>query len=565
MKNIELLAILAFALFLVACGGGSKDVNSMESRSLLPAPILYALHDSTLVIIDEQDLGCDINLYIKESTLEKIVYLGKLREFLNSSVDPSILYQYSCDKLDIQSSRSRTSHLPLLSYLNVNSSSEVLSIEDFDNNNVYEVLGSLGESGKLPNLSFELSGLGNLLTPCGAGRLGCRIGRDIRFADFDNDGILDAIANVYSDDSADSFIKLLWGKGSGQFEMDNTFSIPGYRGYGETVVVADLDNDGFLDIIIPQYKKTGSANLFSRNLLFRNNRNRTFTEMAIAANIVNTLENYPEGAQAVDFNEDGLIDLYLGGSLLINRGNFVFEDVTRSIGLPGSHDEGIKFFDYNLDGHFDLLIHDASEKPRLFINKNGKFAETASDVFPNEYFDSSYGVNVGDFNGDGYDDVLLGGGFGAEDLSGISIYSAPRLYLNLNGKFVRQDLISEGLGWSDLVSFGDMNNDGALDIIVRYGGIKLILNDNIPNRYVKLTVLSGGIKNQHGRTVKAKWPDGRIKALVIDGGSGYLSNQPYTLLIPNDKNENIVFDIYCSRKIITLSAKEGEYVRDCLN
>jgi hypothetical protein len=138
--------------------------------------------------------------------------------------------------------------------------------------------------------------------------------------------------------------------------------------------------------------------------------------------------------------------------------------------------------------------------------------------------------------------------------------------LNDNGQnFKRLDYPVYGNGWSDLVSFGDMNNDGAIDLITRHEGIKVYVNDDIPDNYIELTVLGNGYKNQHGRIVIAKYSETKSKAMVIDSGSGYMSNQPYELIVPNDTNRPVGFTIYCANKIVTFSANSGEITKDCMN
>ena len=52
--------------------------------------------------------------------------------------------------------------------------------------------------------------------------------------------------------------------------------------------------------------------------------------------------------------------------------------------------------------------------------------------------------------------------------------------------------------------------------------------------------------------------------MVIDGGSGYMSNQPYPLLIQNEGGQNVLFKIYCADRVIEFSASSGEFNKDCV-
>jgi len=423
-----------------------------------------------------------------------------------------------------------------------------ISIADFNNDQIDELLGTQSTANGFISLTESDLGLTNL-------RAG-RAYRDIRFADFNNDGLLDAIANVYTEDPAEGYIQLYWGMEGGKFEMDVDFAANKFQGYGETIVVADFDNDNYLDIFIPQYKT--ATREISRNLLFKNLKNKQFEEVAVTAGVAVGLQTNPEGAQAVDYNQDGLIDLYASGSLFKNNGNLNFSDVTVAVGLPGVFDEGAKFFDQNNDGVLDLIIHNPAYGPRIFLGGlNGKFTELTG-IFPSEFFAASYGINVGDVNGDSFDDILIAGGLAVGGAA-----AAPRLWLYKDGKYQSEFLIKPGLGWSDLVSFGDLDNNGSLDIVLRYGKNQILLNNDLPLKYIKLDIRSGDLKNQQGRVVKVHLPDGKVKAVVVDGGSGYMSNQPYALLVPNNFNSEIFFEIFCGNKVVKMSAYDGSYIVDC--
>lgn len=423
-----------------------------------------------------------------------------------------------------------------------------ISMADFNGDLVDDLLGSISSTSGPVALSEADLGLGDL-------RLPGRAYRDIRFADFNNDGFLDAIANVYTEDPTQGYVQLYWGDGAGKFIIDTNFSLNNYQGFGETIVVADFNNDNYLDIFIPQYKT--ATREISRNLLLKNIKNKQFEEVAVAAGVAMGAAK-PEGAQAVDYDQDGLIDLYAAGSLFKNNGNLNFSDVTALVGLPGVFDEGAKFFDQNNDGILDLIIHHPLYGPRIFLGGlNGKFTELTG-VFPSEFFKASYGINVGDVNGDSFDDILIAGGL-AQDGSN----AAPRLWLYKDGKYQSENFIEPDLGWSDLVSFGDLDNNGSLDIVLRYGGNMIFFNEQVPEKFIKIDIRGGGLKNQQGRVAKAYLPNGKIKAMVVDGGSGFMSNQPYQLLIPNNFDAPINFNIHCGNKVISLNMLNGYRTVDC--
>ena len=80
----------------------------------------------------------------------------------------------------------------------------------------------------------------------------------------------------------------------------------------------------------------------------------------------------PRGGQAVDFDEDGFVDLLFGSRLLLNNGDGTFSDGSAAANMPVLADEGLKLIDVDLDGDFDLIHHDGSTT-RLFRNGGGVF------------------------------------------------------------------------------------------------------------------------------------------------------------------------------------------------
>jgi hypothetical protein len=212
-----------------------------------------------------------------------------------------------------------------------------IAISDLNNDGCVEVLGTVNDChGNLhyhPEASIGLSGL----------RASARAYRDVRVSDFNGDSIPDLIANGYSEVSDPASTALLYfGNGHGTFSKATQSKFPTiYRGYGETIVSADFDNDGDLDVFMPNYTWYSSD---AQNYLFKNQGNGTFIEIANAAGVANRGWDWqdPEGAQALDINQDGFLDLYSGGQLFINNRNMTFTDRRQQYGLPLLvEDEGV--------------------------------------------------------------------------------------------------------------------------------------------------------------------------------------------------------------------------------
>ncbi len=142
------------------------------------------------------------------------------------------------------------------------------------------------------------------------------------------------------------------------------------RTYGFTPCVADYDNDGWLDIYV--------ANDSTPSLLFKNNRNGTFTEIGLLAGVAVDENGSSQGGMGVDagdYDRDGFLDIIKTNfsdqttSLYHNQGNGFFTDRTFQAGLSGQTSAvkwGTAFVDFDNDGQLDLLmVTGAIYPPRL--------------------------------------------------------------------------------------------------------------------------------------------------------------------------------------------------------
>lgn len=220
------------------------------------------------------------------------------------------------------------------------------------------------------------------------------------FVDFDNDGNLDVFL---CDDTAPNEYFINDGTTLTLWEGDASGApIPGGLGvyssggnYGSVWV--DYDNDGDSDLFIA---KCGGETERRKNQLFRNNGNLSFTEVSIAANMNDPLSTWSSAWG--DYDSDGDMDCFVGSSLtseahkLMRNNNGVFEDITASAGLDIFTDKGHENqpFDFNNDGYIDIF----SNGNILINDGDGTFT-----VFP---LSSPHEGAVGDFNNDGFLDIF---------------------------------------------------------------------------------------------------------------------------------------------------------------
>lgn len=300
-------------------------------------------------------------------------------------------------------------------------------------------------------------------TATAAGVLHDGWGRGAAFADFDQDGLLDIYStSVTSPDALFRQDPL----NPGTF-IDMTVAwgiVHDTRGEGGAIV-ADFDNDGDLDIYLP----CGGNSGYQRDKLFRNDINTlgTFTD-AIAAGLGGVLRNLNTtsfGASALDFDNDGDLDLFLANNmhdvpsvvyppntLLRNDGGFNFTDVSVPMGITHTGDfRHCGAADFNNDGWVDIGVSDFIGENLLYLNNGGTgFTEVHQQVgFVS--IDNNFGVMFVDLNNDGWLDIIS---------PRFRIWS--RVYLNKgNGTF--KDITADFGGTSvDVMGHncGDLDMDG---------------------------------------------------------------------------------------------------------
>lgn len=274
------------------------------------------------------------------------------------------------------------------------------------------------------------------------------------WGDIDGDGWVDLFVGTFVEDPALVPDKLLINNGG---VFSDAAQLPvAIEGQASGSVFADFDNDGDLDLYISNYRKLGvSGPAGEPSHIFRND-NGVFVDVTPGSGIEAQTSN---GRQVgvLDYNGDGLLDLFvvadaLVGSgptvLLRNLGNFVFEDATAAAGLPlDIQGLGLAIGDVTGNGWPDIFVAGGARTSEflqdnsnyMFLaNGDGTYRQLQDDVFdwgpfmtsmpPMTCEDWTSGASFGDLNRDGMLDLLVGHHFGsaAELSDGVPI----RVYIN---------------------------------------------------------------------------------------------------------------------------------------
>ena len=390
--------------------------------------------------------------------------------------------------------------------------------------------------------------------------------------DFDNDGHLDL---MISHMGIEEQLEYFHNNGDGTFtRMTEQAGLKGITG-GLNIVQVDYNNDGCIDVFIPRGAWLHDKGQVPSSLL-RNNCDGTFTDVTAQAGLLN---NYPtQTAVWADFNNDGLLDLFLGNEIVrdkvqwpadarnfrlyINNGDGTFTDVGPDTGIQlNGMVKGASADDYDNDGWQDLYVSLMGKPNHLFRNlgvpgKTPKFADVTAQAGvggPN----MSFTCWLFDYNNDGWPDIFVSG-YWATMPNIVREYlgdkdkakgDRPRLYRNnKDGTFtdVSHETHLDQLLLTMGANFGDLDNDGWLDFYLGTGAAPLTnivphqMFRNYQGQYFQNVTTSGGfghLQKGHAVAFGDIDNDGNQDVFEVIGGA-YTSDKFWGALFKNPGHGN---------------------------
>ncbi|MEO5718899.1 MAG: CRTAC1 family protein [Chthoniobacterales bacterium] len=320
-----------------------------------------------------------------------------------------------------------------------------ISFGDFNgdgNLDVYVAEGSKGGVAEKRDLLFSGHGDGTFTYASDTAGIETSLnrGRGGFFVDYDNDGQLDLFAKNYDSSNVlyhnDGTTLVPAPDGGGL--ADQTFGI----GFGSIVAFNDYDLDGFMDLVI-----AGDGNTLQ---LYHNEGDGTFKNVSVGSGVVPQFNS--KGIGWGDYDNDGLPDLFVaraeqgtsgitGASLYHNNGDGTFEDVTEAAGVAvtGSCWAAV-WGDYDNDGYLDVFVTSSGDAGVGPGNANKLFHNNGDGTFTNVAMGNGLaledGVSLhkgaawGDYDNDGFLDLIIKDGVGGEEDNGPGALGLHRLFKN---------------------------------------------------------------------------------------------------------------------------------------
>ena len=396
-------------------------------------------------------------------------------------------------------------------------------------------------------------------------------GMGVAVADYDNDGHPDIYVTGYGGNA------LYHNLGNCKFaDVTDKAGVAG-GGFSTGAAWADYDGDGLVDLYVSRYVHFDIQNLplfgsdekhcrfkgilvqcgpwgmvGESDFLFRNRGDGTFEEVSRKSGAEDKNKYYGLGVIWGDYDNDGWPDLYVANDagpnyLFHNKHNGTFEEIgmLSGIALSGDGQEqgsmGVDWGDYLHEGRLAMFITNFTEQPDTLYRDLGKdsFADVswAAKLAQPTYPLVGWGTAFFDMDNDGWLDIFIANGHvypQVDSIPGGAPYREPvQLFRNnRNGAFenvssVLADLPPESRRGA---AFGDINNDGMVDVVVINVGSppSLLLNTSSNTNHRVLFQLQGTKSNRMaiGARVTVKAGD-LVQMNEVRAGGSYLSqNDP---------------------------------------
>jgi hypothetical protein len=387
-------------------------------------------------------------------------------------------------------------------------------------------------------------------------------GLGVAVGDYDNDGYDDVFVSALGQSH------LFHNNGNGTFsEVTKTAGLWGPNEFSTGAAWVDYDRDGKLDLVVANYVQWSIAgDLFctldgtrksyctpesykgSSARLWHNLGNGKFEDATQKARFYDPTSK-SLGLAILDYDNDGWPDILLANDtqpnkLYLNKHDGTFEEKGVSAGIAFSEDGvaragmGVDAADYDRSGHASIIITNfANQMLSLYHNEgNGLFVDEAprSEVGRASLVTLGFGCFFFDYDNDGWPDILVADGHIESEIERVqkrvSYAEPPHLFRNLGGGKFQEVTQTLGPAFASPkvargAAYADIDNDGALDVLLTTNGGRAYLFRNEGGTNHSLRVKLKGMKSNRdgiGAVVRITFGKDR-QWQMVRSGSSYLS------------------------------------------
>ena len=414
----------------------------------------------------------------------------------------------------------------------------------------------------------------------------------VALADVDGDNDLDLLAgNIFFESGSQN--RLYLNDGNGFYSDATAARLPAIADNTAALAVGDLDGDGDVDVVVGNRASPSGG----QNRLLLNDGNGFYSDASIR------MPGDRDITQAValgDVDGDGDLDIACGNGytqgyyvgkrnrLYLNDGAANFVDATAPhLPADGDRTSSLVLGDVDGDGDLDLITGNsgqwyvaAGEQNRLYLNDgSGRFTDATTGRMPIAT-NKTYAIALGDLDGDGDLDLVLGNG------------GQNRLLRNDGSGVFTDDTAGRMPSASDAtgaLAIGDVDGDGDLDLVVGNSGTlggqdRLYLNDGSGYFTDHSTNLPAAPDNTNAAALQDLDSDGDLDLVIgnylqqnrlyLNDGSGNFTDATARLPIENDGCHSMAFgdvdgdgdlDMVAGNSYLGFYNKEGQQNRLYLN
>lgn len=364
-------------------------------------------------------------------------------------------------------------------------------------------------------------------------------GMGVAVGDYDNDGFPDLYVTSYGHNV------LYHNNGDGTFTDVTERAGVAAGGWSVSAGFFDYDNDGKLDLFVTRYMQWDTKHSKScvketycppgefpatTNILYHNRGNGTFEDVSERSGI-SAKKGRSLGVAFNDYDGDGFADIVVANDgmaefLFHNNRNGTFTERALEAGVALSDDGkpyagmGVDFRDYDNDGRPDIIITNLAKQVYAVYHNdgNGSFSYRSLETGMGTLSagSSGWGMKLEDFDNDGWKDLFVAQSHVMDNVEQVdpSLHykQPPLLALNRQGRFQAADSGMTAAVAGRGAAFGDLNNDGWMDVVMTVLGGRPVIFRNRGGKAHWLTISLEGTRSNR---------DGAGARVVVNGQTQY--------------------------------------------